>query len=113
MAWACSGGMEKRAAGTAHLVDDFFGELDDLLVGRHHAVAHQIDEPRPSAADAEHPIAFAKRPDRQGPDRRVQSGHITATGQDSNGAFSVTHIVSVGLRGTSHCKHPIGLSSIR
>jgi hypothetical protein len=96
MAGTSARGMKKRTAGAADLVDHFLGELDDLLVRRHHAVAHQLHESRPSPADPQDPIAFAKRPDRQRADGRVQSRHVAAAGEDRDRSFSSAH-VWVGL----------------
>ena len=89
--------MQERAAGAAGAVDDFFGQ--DLKVVAVVVVlfADDVDQARPSAAQADHLIALAQRAEGDGADGGVQAGHVAASGEDSDDTLFRVYVCHFGL----------------
>ena len=79
--------MEKRAAGTAGAVDDFFGE--ELVAVRIVVilVANHVHESGPAAANADDLVTFAKSAEGNGTDGRVETGNVAASRENADNAF--------------------------
>jgi hypothetical protein len=70
-----------------HLVDDLFRQdLKGFVLGKF-LFPDTGDQPFPSSTNADYPKPLADRPDRDGPDGRVQARHITASRQDADRSF--------------------------
>src|SRR5690606_9459611 len=82
-----AGGMQKGAARRASIVYYFAGQDLVIVAVVMLFIPDDIDHAAPSAADADYIVTLSQGPDRDGPDGRVQPGHIAAAGQDANDAF--------------------------
>ena len=86
-----SRGVKKCAAGAAGAIDQFFREMLVVVAVVVVFVADHVDQACPSAPQPNDFVALAQRPDGDRADRRIQSRHVAASGQNSDDAlFSVT-----------------------
>ena len=83
--------VQKSAAGAAGAIHDRFRQLLHAfgVVGAVASIV--IDEPRPSAPDANDAIAFAQRADRDRPDCGIETGDVAAAGEDRDRSFISRH----------------------
>ncbi len=80
-------GVEEGTAGAANLVHNLLGELHHHVASVEVVAPNELDEPRPSAADAENAVAFTKRPNGERANRRIQPGNVAAAGENPDGSF--------------------------
>ena len=95
-----SGRMQERPAGPACPIDELFGEGLEVVAIVVIFFADDVDQARPSAPQADHPVALPQRPDSDRTDRRVQPRHVTTACEDSDYAFcciDVGHATSFSL----------------
>ena len=95
-AWVGARAVQEGAPGAAGTVDDFLGEDLEVVGVVVFLLANNVDQATPAAADADDAVAFAQRADGDGADGRVQAGHVTAAGEDSDHAFlyvDVSHVL--------------------
>jgi len=81
-------GMEKRAAGAAGAIDDFFVQQNKVVGVVAILFADHVHEPGPAVANADNLIALAQSAERDATNRRVQTGYVAASGEDANNTFS-------------------------
>jgi len=81
------GRVKERPAGASGLVDRLFGQDLVALVVHRALVPDHFDEPGPSPPDAVDPVALVKRAEGHRADRGIESGNVSASGQDADVAF--------------------------
>jgi hypothetical protein len=69
--------VQEGAPGSAGPIDNLLGQHLEIVAIIRLWVADDIDKSRPAAANAYYLIAFTRRPNRHGADRRVESWDIT------------------------------------
>ena len=86
-----------QLAGAASAVDDRFRERLHVLAVVDVGVAHVVHQPPPAAPDAHHLVAVAQRPNCDRPDGGIETGDVSAAGQNRDRTFS--HARNVVIRG--------------
>jgi hypothetical protein len=79
--------MQKSASGASGTIDDFLRERQEIVAIIVALVANHFDQPGPSVANADDGVTFAQRTESDGADGGVQSGNISAPGEDADDAF--------------------------
>lgn len=82
-----AGRVEKSAAGTRGAVDDLFGENEKIVGVVVVLFADHVDESCPTVAKADDLIAFVERANRDAANRGIQTGDITASGENADDAL--------------------------
>ncbi len=81
-----AGRVEKGAAGAAGAIDNFFVEEKEIVRVVVILFAEHIDEAGPSVANADNLIAFANGAESDAADSWVETGNVTASGEDADDA---------------------------
>src|SRR5260370_19554974 len=79
--------VQEGAAGAPGAIHDVLGKALKVVGVVVLFVANEIDKPGPASPDTNHFIAFTERTKRDGTDRRVQAGNVSAAGEDTNNAL--------------------------
>src|SRR5438046_1475475 len=75
--------MEKSAASAAGAIDDFFVEKKEIVRVVVVLFADHIDKAGPAVANADNLIAFANGAKSDAADRWIETGNVTASGEDT------------------------------
>ena len=86
-----AGGVQEGAAGAPDFVHDLFGELEHAGAVALGVVTVEVDQPGPTAPDAQDAVSLAQRTHRDGANRRVQPRHVAATRQNRNRTLRALH----------------------
>src|SRR5580692_2805595 len=92
--------MEKGAAGATRAVDNIFGEALEIVGVVILFVADDVDEAAPSAANANHFVAFAERAEGNGTNGRIQAGHVASACENADDTLlnvDISHVARVAL----------------
>ena len=84
--------MKEGAARAPGAIDDGFGEDLDVLAVVGFRVADVVDEPRPTAPDADDAVSLAEGANGDRADRRIETGHIAAAGENGDRALFGRHV---------------------
>ena len=84
--------MEKSATEPATPVHFLFGQLLHMLAIIGRGVGNHIHQPAPAAAKPDHLVPFPARADSYSAYRRIQPGHITSTGQNSDATLMLRQV---------------------
>ena len=88
-------GMQECATGSPGAIDDLLGQLLKVLAVVGRGVPDNVDQAAPSSTEADHPIALVQSPEGHRADCGIQSGNITAAGENSQWfPFSLSSIPS-------------------
>src|SRR5260370_36405981 len=82
-----AGRMEKSAAGAAGTIDGLFVQEKGIVGIVVILLADHIHEAGPAVANADDLIAFANGAKGDAADGRIQTGNVTASGEDTDHAF--------------------------
>src|SRR5579872_2733630 len=88
----CARTVQEGSTSAAGAIDDFFGQGLKVIAVVVISFANDVDETSPSASQADDLAALAYGTESDGPDSRVQTGHIAASGEDSDDPFFCVHI---------------------
>ena len=91
VARAGSGGVEEGPPGPTHPVDDLLGEQLATVLLVEFPIPDVGDDPFPAPAQPDYLEALPDRPDRDGPDCRVEAGNVPSPSQDADGSFFSFH----------------------
>src|SRR6266436_2496744 len=80
-------GMKKRAARAAGAIDDFFVQQNEVVGIVVILFADHVHKPGPAVPNTDNLIALAQSAERDATNRRVQTGHVAASGENANDAF--------------------------
>src|ERR671936_1657542 len=96
--------MQKRAARACCTVDNLFRQDLKVLAVVGVFITQDADRAQPAMADTNDLIAFSQGANRDRPDRRIESRHIAATGENTDHAFLSAHATALSFSVSVACK---------
>src|SRR5437588_4782665 len=91
-------GMKKSAASAPHAIHSFFIKQEEVVGVVAVLLADHIDQARPAVANANDLIAFAKRPESDGANGRIEAGNVAAPGEDADDSLFGLHVRHESLK---------------
>src|SRR6266852_1670248 len=92
-----AGRVQESASGASSSIDNRLGKVQKVVTVIEIFVPYHFDQPGPAVANADDAVTFAQGAERDRPDGGVQTGDITASGEDADDALLS---IDVGHGGT-------------